>query len=131
MAKANPILDAFERKLRAEFAQRVAAMEADYHRRLARNTEINLIAMLIGGNDCGFLGPARAGLLLDAQLETKMKIAEELIADSEDDPQLEYTRYDLARRVQQILGPDEWVRCQGLFPLLREYWVKPDGEGAV
>jgi hypothetical protein len=113
--KPNPLLAAFEAKKEAEFSQR-----------LAKNTEINMIAMLIAGNNLGFLGPARAGLLLEEQVEVKMDIAEALLADAKDDPTLAYTKADLARRLIQILGPSEWARCQALFPLLRDYWVKGD-----
>lgn len=113
--KPNPLLAAFEAKKEAEFSQR-----------LAKNTEINMIAMLIAGNNLGFLGPARAGLLLEEQVEVKMDIAEALLADAKDDPTLAYTKADLARRLIQILGPSEWARCQELFPLLRDYWVKGD-----
>jgi hypothetical protein len=113
--KQNPILAAFEAKKEAEFQQR-----------LATNTEINMIAMLIAGNDLGFLGPARAGLLLEEQVEVKMRIADELLRDAEDDPSLVYTKYDLASRLKSILGPSEWARCQKLFPLLRDYWVEGD-----
>lgn len=115
--KQNPILAAFEAKKEAEFQQR-----------LAKNTEINMIAMLIAGNDLGFLGPARAGLLLKSQVEVKREIAAALLADAKDDPTLTYTKADLARRVKQILGPAEWVRCQKLFPLLSDYW-EDDSDG--
>ena len=119
--KPNPILAAFEAKKEAEFSQR-----------LARNTEINMIAMLIAGNNLGFLGPARAGRLLEEQVEVKMRIADELLQDAKDDPSLVYTKYDLASRLKSILGPDEWARCQELFPLLRDYWVEGvDTDGKV
>lgn len=128
--KQNPLLAAFEAKLRQEFekekAQLVAEMEIDFSRRLSKNTEINMIAMLFAGNDLGFLGRVRAGLLLEQQVETKMKIAEAFLADVKDDPDLTYSLADLARRVIQILGPSEWARCQNLFPLLQEYWVGGD-----
>lgn len=116
--KQNPILAAFEAKKEAEFSER-----------LARNTEINMIAMLIAGNDLGFLSTARADLLLEEQIEVKMRIADELLRDAEDDPSLVYTKYDLASRVKSILGPEGWARCQKLFPLLRDYWVEGDGTG--
>lgn len=118
--KQNPILAAFEAKKEAEFKQR-----------LARNTEINMMAMLLAGSDLGFLGEKRAGALLDSQIEMKMKLARDLVADSESDPTLTYTKADLFRSLHQILGPAEWVRCQKLFPLLHDYWVEggpPDGE---
>lgn len=109
--KPNPILDAFEAKKEAEFMGRLAC-----------NTEINLIAMLIAGNDLGFIAEKRADLLLAEVIETKMKIADDLLKDAETDKDLTYTKGDLARRVKQILGPDGWARCKQLFPLLRDYW---------
>ena len=87
MPKPNPILAAFERKKEKEFLQR-----------LHRNSEMNMIAMLLAGNNLGFLGEKRAGVLLD-----EMKA-------------------DIHRRLVQILGKDEWKRVQKLFPLLYEYW---------
>ena len=111
MPKPNPILAAFERKKEEEFLQR-----------LHRNSEMNMIAMLLAGNNLGFLGEKRAGVLLDEMIEVKMKLARDLVADSEDDPTLTYTKADIHRRLVQILGKDEWKRVQKLFPLLYEYW---------
>ena len=109
--KPNPILAAFEAK-----------KEAEYRQRLARNSEINMIAMLIAGNDLGFIGSKRADLLLEKLLETKEKLAINLVEDAKDDKTLTYTKADLTRRLKQILGPDGWNRRKGLFPLLRDYW---------
>ena len=109
--KPNPLLAQFEAKKEAEFMGRLAC-----------NTEINLIAMLIAGNDLGFLGEKRADLLLAEVIEVKMQIADQLVSDAKDDATLAYTKADLARRVKQILGPDGWERCKQLFPLLKEYW---------
>lgn len=100
----------------------LAQLEEKYKQRLARNTEINMIAMLIAGNDLGFVGEKRADLLLEKLLETKDKLATDLVADSKDDKSLTYTKADLARRMKQILGADGWERCKTLFPLLRDYW---------
>ena len=128
--KPNPLLAAFEAKLRAEFEAEKAQMEIDFKHRLGMNTEINLIATLIAGSRLGFLGEKRAGALVDTQVEVKMQLADALVKDAEDDPTLEYTKADLARSIIQILGPAEWVRCQKLFPLLSDYWVEggePDG----
>ena len=120
--KQNPILAAFETKLRREFAEEKAQLEASHQQRLARNSEINLIAMLIAGNDLGFVGSKRAELLLVQHLETKKKLAEDIVADSKCDTTLTYTKADLARRLKQILRADGWNRCKELFPLLCEYW---------
>lgn len=109
--KQNPLLAAFEAKKEAEFSGRLAC-----------NTEINMMAMLIAGNDLGFIGEKRADLLLAKHVETKMQIADDLLKDAETDKELTYTKADMARRLKQILGPDGWVRCRELFPLLRDYW---------
>lgn len=109
--KPNPVLAAFEAKKEAEFMDRLAC-----------NTEINMIATLIAGNRLGFLGEKRADLLLAEQMEVKSEIADILLKDAKDDPNLTYTKADLARTVKQILGPDGWNRCKKLFPLLRDYW---------
>ena len=109
--KQNPLLAAFEAKKEAEFAGRLAC-----------NTEINLIAMLIAGNDLGFIGEKRADLLLAQHVETQMQIAEELLGDAVADKELTYTKATLARRLKQILGQDGWDRCKMMFPLLRDYW---------
>ena len=109
--KPNPMLAQFEAKKEAEFMGRLAC-----------NTEITLIAVLIAGNDLGFIGEKRADLLLADVIEVKMKIADDLLKDAEVDKELTYTKGDLARRVKQILGPDGWQRCKQLFPLLHDYW---------
>ena len=109
--KQNPILAAFEAK-----------KEAEFQGRLACNTELNMIATLIAGNDLGFLAEKRADQFLARLVEVKMEIADVLIEDAKDDVELQYTKHVLARRVKQIMGPDGWDRCKQLFPLLRDYW---------
>ena len=109
--KQNPVLAAFQAKLEKEFQGRL-----DCH------IEIDMVAMLIAGNDLGFIGEKRADLFLERLIEVKMEIADELINDAKDDKQLEHTKAVLARRVKQILGDDGWSRCKQLFPLLKDYW---------
>jgi len=109
--KPNPFLAAFEAK-----------KEAEFQGRLACNTELNMMAMLIAGNDLGFVGEKRGDVLLVRTVEVKMQLADDLLKDAEDDKALDHTKGDLARRLQQILGRDGWTRCQGLFQLLRDYW---------
>lgn len=128
--KQNPILVAFEAKLRKEFEQelalKLAEQEINFQQRLAKNTELNMISMLIAGSDLGILAEKRAGLMLEEHIDVKMRIADELIADAESDPDLVYTIYDLASRVKSILGAEGWAKYQKLFPMLRDYWNKED-----
>jgi hypothetical protein len=119
--KQNPILAAFEAKLRREFAEEKAQLEADFKIRLTTNSEINMIAMLIAGNDLRFIGEKRAGPLLEDQIEVKMKLAEELLEDSKDDKSLAHTKRDLSVRLKQILG-SSWNKYKYLFPIVRDYW---------
>ncbi len=107
--KPNPLLAAFEAKKEAEFEQR---------RRV--NSEIHTIAMLIAANNELQVGPGRAGHFLAEHLDMLMQISEEIV--KEDDPELIYTKHNLAKRLKQILGPENWLKYRELFPLLREYW---------
>ena len=108
MAKKNPLLEAFEAKL-----------EAQYQLRLAHNSEISMLGLIISADD---EGSEDVGGLLFRYIETKMQIAKDIVSDSKDDKTLTYTRCDLARRVKQVLGEEDWERYKELFPLLEEYW---------
>lgn len=108
MAKPNPILDAFERKKEKEFALRQQTHE-----------EINMLSIIISADEAGV---EDVGGLLFSYIETKMKLAKELVEDSQADPTLVYTKADLARRVQSVLSEEDWKTYQELFPLLRDYW---------
>ena len=109
--KQNPILAAFEAK-----------KEQEFQKRLSCNSELNMMATLIAGNDLGFIGEKRADILLEGIVEVKMQIADNIMVDAKDDKAIEYTKADLARRLKKILGADGWDRCKGLFPMLRDYW---------
>lgn len=132
--KQNAFLTAFEAKIRQEmtqeFAQKLvefnAQKEAEFDQRLGRNTEINMIAMLIAGNDLGILGEKRAGPMLEDHIDVKMRLVDELLEDAENDPDLVYTIYDLASRVKSILGVEGWAKYQKLFPMLRDYWIEEE-----
>ena len=132
--KQNAFLEAFEAKIRQEmtqeFAQKLvefnAQKEAEFDQRLGRNTEINMIAMLIAGNDLGILGEKRAGPMLEDHIDVKMRLVDELLEDAENDPELVYTIYDLASRVKSILGTEGWAKYQKLFPMLRDYWIEEE-----
>lgn len=108
MAKKNPILEAYEAKL-----------ERQYQLRLAHNSEISMLGLIISADDEGI---EDVGGLLFRYIETKMQIAKDIVNDSKDDKELTYTRADIARRVKQILGDWDWERFKELFPLLEEYW---------
>ena len=117
--KPNPILAAYGAKKEAEFMER-----------LGRNTEMDLIALLISANRELQVGPGRAGDLLAEFLDVKMQLAEQLLADVGDgdkrdgngDPEFLHTKRDWATALQKILGPENWQKYRELFPVCREYW---------
>ena len=124
--KPNPLLAAFEAKLRKEFAEEKAALilekDAEFREGMARNLEINLISMLFSGNDLGIIGQKRSGLILDGIYETRVQLCKNLLKDAEDDPDLTYTKYDIATRLKSIMGRENWEKHREQFPLLRDYW---------
>ena len=120
--KQNPILAAFEAKLRKEFAEEMAAKEIEAKERQECTSEIEMISMLIAGNRLGFLGEKRANLLLEEQIDVKKQFAASLLKDAEDDEDMTFTKADLTRTVKQILGPEGWNKHKKLFPLLRDFW---------
>lgn len=107
--KQNPLLAAYEAKFEAEFQQR-----------LAINSELELISDLIAANNELKVGAGRAGNFLAEKLDVKMQIATEIV--KEDDPELLYTKHNLAKRLKSIFGKESWMKYRELLPLLREYW---------
>lgn len=117
--KPNPILAAYEAK-----------KEAEFQGRLQRNSEIDIIALLIAAHNELKVGPGRAGYLLAEFLDVKMQLAGQLLADVGDgdkrdgngDPEFLHTKRDWATALQKILGPENWEKYRELFPVCREYW---------
>lgn len=109
MGKQNPLLAKFEAKL-----------EAEHRQRLAIQTEIDLMATIIAANNELKVGAGRAGHYLAEVIDVKMQIAKEIVG--EDDPELLYTKHQLAKRLKEIFSKEDWQKYKELFPLLREYW---------
>lgn len=107
--KPNPLLAALE-----------AQIEEKYMKMFHMNSEIDLIADLIAANNELKVGAGRAGNFLAEKIDVKMQIATEIL--KEDDPELIYTKHNLAKRLKSILGVEGWIKYRHLFQLLREYW---------
>lgn len=61
------------------------------------------------------------GKLLDGYLKTKEILARDMLEDIKADKEMVYTRFDLARRVKQSLGKNNWMKYRELLPLLEEF----------
>lgn len=107
--KSNPILAAHEAKL-----------ERQYKQRLQRNSEVDMMALLIAANRELKVGSGRSGYFLAEYIDQKVEIAKAILKD--DDPELLHTKKELAQCLRSILGEENWKQYRELFPLLREYW---------
>lgn len=115
MAKRNAFLD----KLQAQAAAR-QAVKTNAH------VEIDTISMLLAANDELQVGPGRAGKLVNAYLAYKIEIAEAIVKELDEDQskrkELIIIRRDLATRLKEILGQENWEKYKTLFPFVQDYW---------
>ena len=115
MAKRNAFLD----KLQAQAAAR-QAVKTNAH------VEIDTISMLLAANDELQVGPGRAGKLVNAFLAYKIEIAEAIVKELDEDQskkkELIIIRRDLAARLKEILGQENWEKYKTLFPFVQDYW---------
>ena len=115
MGKRNAFLD----KLQAQAAAR-QAVKTNAH------VEIDTISMLLAANDELQVGPGRAGKLVNAFLAYKIEIAEAIVKELDEDQskkkELIIIRRDLAARLKEILGQENWEKYKTLFPFVQDYW---------
>ena len=111
--------NAFLAKLQAQAAAR-EAVKTEAH------VEMDTIAMLLSAHDVLQVGPGRAGRLINAYLAYKLEIAEEMVKELDEDmskrKEIIILRRDLAARLKEILGKENWEKYKTLFPFLRDYW---------
>lgn len=111
--KPNPLLQKYEMQAEQRAKVRYQAM-------LDVENEIGLIAYVLACDDQFDLTPDQAGDIVHGFLGAKRGVASAIASD--EDEHLVYTKYDLARRLKQTLGPENWQKYRYLFPLLKEYW---------
>ena len=115
MAKRNAFLD----KLQSQAAAR-QEVKSNAH------VEIDTIAMLLAVNDELQVGPGRSGKVINAYLAYKMEIAEAIVKELGEDmskkKELIVVKRDLAVRLKEILGQENWEKYQTLFPMVKDYW---------
>ena len=115
MAKRNAFLD----KLQAQAAAK-QEVKTNAH------VEIDTIAMLLAVNDELQVGSGRSGKVVNAFLAYKMEIAEAIVKELDEDQskkkELIIIRRDLAARLKEILGRENWEMYKTLFPFVQDYW---------
>lgn len=115
MAKKN----AFLAKLEAQAAAKQSA-KTDAH------VEIDTMAMLMAVHDELHVGAGRSGKVVNAFLAYKMEIAEAIVKELDEDlskkKEIVVLRRDMAARLKEILGHENWEKYKTLFPFVRDYW---------
>lgn len=114
--KQNPLLAAFEARLKAEYRQR-----------LEINSELDYIAFMKTINEELQVGPGRAGRLFNAFLANKLELAEHIDNDygpdkHTGDKQILHTKATYAKMMRRIFSKEDWMRVRVMFQLLKDYW---------
>lgn len=110
----------YEEKLeqaKAEFAAQLAEAEATFSRQLDIALQISADAALMAADDVFDVSVYRAEQFHLAHIDNVNAIAKLTVEDSESDPNIEYTKADIDRRLLQIVGKDNF-----------EPWEKRYGE---
>lgn len=114
--KQNPMLAAFEAKLRAQ-----------YREQLEINSEFDLIALMKTVHDELGVGPGRAGKILNAFLINKVELAETIHEDygpdkDTGDKEILHTKKQYAQFLKSVFSLEDWETAKTWFPLLRDFW---------
>lgn len=107
-------------------AKAEAKAEAKAAVKLEAHVEIDTIAMLLMVHETLGVGPGRADKCVNDFLAWKIEIAESILQELDEDQsetkEIVIVRRNLAKNLQEILGPTGWEKCKTLFPFLRDYW---------
>ena len=91
--------------------------------------ETRILSLIISADDNLDADEKQIGRLLDGYLRTKEILAKDMLEDIRADKDMVYTRFDLARRVKQTIGKENWMKYRELLPLLREFWEWEENYG--
>lgn len=107
-------------------AQLQAQAQAKADIKAQTHVEMDLIALLLFLHEKFQVGPGRADGCVNDFLAWKIKIAEAIDKEWQEDQskqkEIVVVKRDLAKQLKEILGPAGWEKCKTLFPLLRDYW---------
>lgn len=103
-------------------AKMQAELQAQHAADIHRIREFDLMVMLLTANEHLGIGPKRAGKLINAYLARHMEFCDTFLEDYDSDTDVVYSKYKLAARLKEILGPENWAQYHKLFPFLQSYW---------
>ena len=96
--KQNPLLAKYE-----------AMLEAKYRVQLSMAMQTGLDAGMIAANEVLGMGAGRAEKFRTAYIETVNKIMNMIVVEDKDDPNFEWTKETVDKRIRQIVGEENFV----------------------
>lgn len=109
MSKPNAMLAKIEAKYRAEYEVKLAIAEADFRRMLSMALQTSADAALMAADDVFDVNAYSAEKFHLAHIDYVNEIAKLTIEDSKSDPNIDYTKTDIDRRLLQIVGKDNFA----------------------
>ena len=97
------------RKPNKLLASHEAMLEARYRAKLDVALQMGLDAGMIAANEILSMGPGRAEAYRNTYITTINEMAKLLAVDGDDDPDLEYSRDVIDRRIKAIVGEEKFM----------------------
>lgn len=108
MSKTNPMLAKIEAKYQAEYEVKLAIAKANYLKQLDMALQQCADAALMAADDVFDVNAYSAEKFHKAHIEYMNKIAHMVVVEDED-PEMEWTKATVDRRLLQIVGEDNFV----------------------
>jgi hypothetical protein len=102
--KQNPLLAKYE-----------AMYEAKYRAQLQMSMQIGLDAGMIAANDVLGMGAGRAEKFRNAYIETVNEMMNMIVVDDKDDPNFEWTKETIDKRLRAIVGETNFVPWESRY----------------
>lgn len=106
--KKNPMLAKIEAKYAAEYAQKLALAEQNYLTMLQMSLQHSSDAALMAIDDVFDVNVTSAKKFHQVHMEYVDKIAHMIVVDDKDDPEIEWTKDQVDRRLMQIVGEENF-----------------------
>ena len=107
--KKNPMLAKIEAKYAAEYAQKLAQAQDNYFKMLGMSLQHSSDAALMAIDDVFDVNEYSAQKYHEQHIYYVNKMAHMAVVEDRDDPNMEWTKDTIDRRLLQIVGKDNFV----------------------
>lgn len=115
MAKKNAMLAKLEDKYRLEYEARLEIALADFRKMLHIGLQQSADAALMALDDVFDVNAYSAKKFADAHVMYVNKIAHMTVVEDRDDPEILWTKATVDRRLQQIVGEENFVSWEDRY----------------